>query len=85
MTRFADTYVVKLPVRQVVLTLHMPGLEPALPEAKIRVRFAPSPTGYPHLGNIRTALFNWLFAVTIMAFSSCASRIPMLLARWKGH
>ena len=26
------------------------------------VRFAPSPTGYPHLGNIRTALFNWLFA-----------------------
>jgi len=29
---------------------------------KIRVRFAPSPTGYPHLGNIRTALFNWVFA-----------------------
>ncbi|MFP3974718.1 MAG: glutamate--tRNA ligase [Chloroflexota bacterium] len=28
----------------------------------IRVRFAPSPTGYPHVGNIRTALFNWLFA-----------------------
>jgi len=31
-------------------------------EKPIRVRFAPSPTGYPHLGNIRTALFNWLFA-----------------------
>jgi glutamyl-tRNA synthetase len=31
-------------------------------EAPVRVRFAPSPTGYPHLGNIRTALFNWLFA-----------------------
>ena len=30
--------------------------------SNIRVRFAPSPTGYPHLGNIRTALFNWLFA-----------------------
>jgi len=29
---------------------------------KVRVRFAPSPTGYPHVGNIRTALFNWLFA-----------------------
>ena len=29
---------------------------------QVRVRFAPSPTGYPHLGNIRTALFNWLFA-----------------------
>jgi len=28
----------------------------------IRVRFAPSPTGLPHVGNIRTALFNWLFA-----------------------
>lgn len=29
---------------------------------KIRVRFAPSPTGAPHVGNIRTALFAWLFA-----------------------
>jgi len=29
---------------------------------KIRVRFAPSPTGYIHVGNARTALFNWLFA-----------------------
>lgn len=28
----------------------------------VRVRFAPSPTGEPHVGNIRTALFNWLFA-----------------------
>jgi glutamyl-tRNA synthetase len=28
----------------------------------IRVRYAPSPTGAPHIGNIRTALFNWLFA-----------------------
>jgi glutamyl-tRNA synthetase len=28
----------------------------------VRVRFAPSPTGLPHLGNMRTALFNWLFA-----------------------
>ena len=28
---------------------------------QVRVRFAPSPTGYPHVGNIRTALFNWLF------------------------
>ncbi len=28
----------------------------------VRVRYAPSPTGYPHIGNIRTALFNWLFA-----------------------
>lgn len=28
----------------------------------VRVRYAPSPTGEPHLGNVRTALFNWLFA-----------------------
>jgi glutamyl-tRNA synthetase len=28
----------------------------------IRVRFAPSPTGYLHIGGARTALFNWLFA-----------------------
>ncbi len=36
-------------------------MESAL-KTSVRVRFAPSPTGYPHLGNIRTALFNWLFA-----------------------
>ncbi|MCX8155234.1 MAG: glutamate--tRNA ligase [Verrucomicrobiae bacterium] len=29
---------------------------------KVRVRFAPSPTGYLHIGGARTALFNWLFA-----------------------
>ena len=28
----------------------------------VRVRFAPSPTGDPHVGNIRTAVFTWLFA-----------------------
>jgi nondiscriminating glutamyl-tRNA synthetase len=32
------------------------------PETKVRVRFAPSPTGQLHVGNARTALFNWLFA-----------------------
>lgn len=30
--------------------------------SQIRVRFAPSPTGYLHVGGVRTALFNWLFA-----------------------
>ena len=33
-----------------------------IPSGKIRVRFAPSPTGYLHVGGARTALFNWLFA-----------------------
>ncbi len=30
--------------------------------AEVRVRFAPSPTGYLHVGGARTALYNWLFA-----------------------
>lgn len=29
---------------------------------KVRTRFAPSPTGYLHVGGVRTALFSWLFA-----------------------
>lgn len=31
-------------------------------DSQIRTRFAPSPTGYLHVGGARTALFNWLFA-----------------------
>ena len=30
--------------------------------SNVRVRFAPSPTGFLHIGGVRTALFNWLFA-----------------------
>ena len=30
--------------------------------SQLRVRFAPSPTGHLHVGNARTALFNWLLA-----------------------
>lgn len=33
-----------------------------IPQSQVRVRFAPSPTGQVHVGNARTALFNWLFA-----------------------
>lgn len=33
-----------------------------MPDNSVRTRFAPSPTGAPHIGNIRTALFAWLFA-----------------------
>ena len=40
------------------------GAEPPVQFAmsNIRVRFAPSPTGYLHVGGARTALYNWLFA-----------------------
>lgn len=31
-------------------------------QTTVRVRFAPSPTGQLHIGNVRTALYNWLFA-----------------------
>jgi glutamyl-tRNA synthetase len=34
----------------------------ALEAARVRVRFCPSPTGTPHVGMVRTALFNWAYA-----------------------
>ncbi len=39
-----------------------PMSESSLRGGKPRVRFAPSPTGYLHIGGVRTALFNWLWA-----------------------
>ena len=39
-----------------------PAAPPLDTATKPRVRFAPSPTGYLHVGGARTALFNWLFA-----------------------
>src|SRR5436309_12682051 len=33
-----------------------------MPSEKVITRFAPSPTGYLHVGGARTALFNWLLA-----------------------
>ena len=37
-------------------------LEAQIPKGKVRTRFAPSPTGYMHVGNLRTALYTWLIA-----------------------
>ena len=37
-------------------------LEARIPRGKVRTRFAPSPTGYMHVGNLRTALYTWLIA-----------------------
>lgn len=39
-----------------------PPVTTTRPPARCRTRFAPSPTGYLHLGNVRTALLNWLLA-----------------------
>ena len=36
--------------------------EAKIPAGKVRTRFAPSPTGYMHVGNLRTALYTWLIA-----------------------
>jgi glutamyl-tRNA synthetase len=38
------------------------GVTSAAPASPVRVRFCPSPTGTPHVGLIRTALFNWAYA-----------------------
>src|SRR5271163_4224510 len=35
---------------------------PAVPGSNPRVRFAPSPTGFLHIGSARTFIFNWLYA-----------------------
>lgn len=37
-------------------------LDARIPSGKVRTRFAPSPTGYMHVGNLRTALYTWLIA-----------------------
>ena len=38
------------------------AMEAKIPRGRIRTRFAPSPTGYMHVGNLRTALYTWLIA-----------------------
>ncbi|MCI5754628.1 MAG: glutamate--tRNA ligase [Clostridiales bacterium] len=37
-------------------------MEARIPRGKVRTRFAPSPTGYMHVGNLRTALYTWCIA-----------------------
>ena len=37
-------------------------MEARIPHEGVRTRFAPSPTGYMHIGNLRTALYTWLIA-----------------------
>ena len=37
-------------------------MEARIPQGEVRTRFAPSPTGYMHVGNLRTALYTYLIA-----------------------
>ena len=37
-------------------------MEARIPHGRVRTRFAPSPTGYMHVGNLRTAIYAWLIA-----------------------
>ena len=37
-------------------------MEQRIPHGEVRTRFAPSPTGYMHVGNLRTALYTYLIA-----------------------
>ena len=43
-------------------TAFFEAMEARIPKGKVRTRFAPSPTGYMHVGNLRTALYTWLIA-----------------------
>ncbi len=42
--------------------IYFDEMEARIPRGKVRTRFAPSPTGYMHVGNLRTALYTWLIA-----------------------
>ena len=39
-------------------------MEARIPHGEVRTRFAPSPTGYMHVGNLRTALYTWPVSYT---------------------
>ena len=58
-------------------------MEAKIPKGKVRTRFAPSPTGYMHVGNLRTALTPGSSPGTIRAPLSCASRTLTRLGRWR--
>ena len=64
-------------------TRMMDELEARIPAGEVRTRFAPSPTGYMHVGNLRTALYTWLIARRNGGKSCCASRTPTSPVRWK--
>ena len=52
-------------------------MEAKIPKGKVRTRFAPSPTGYMHVGNLRTACTPGSSPGTTRAPSFCALRTPI--------
>ena len=46
-------------------------MEQRIPHGEVRTRFAPSPTGYMHVGNLRTALYTYLIARHFGFMSAC--------------
>ena len=66
-------------------TVWFDEMESRIPKNEVRTRFAPSPTGYMHVGNLRTALYTWLIAATTTASSCCALRTPTRAAWWKAQ
>ena len=46
---------------------------------KVRTRFAPSPTGYMHIGNLRTALFTYLIAFSVSRIQTRSVMLTVLL------
>lgn len=54
-------------------------------EKRVRTRFAPSPTGYMHIGNLRTALYAYLLAKNMTATLFSESKIPTRNGMSKGR
>ena len=59
-------------------------LEAKIPKGTVRTRFAPSPTGYMHVGNLRTALYTWLIARKAGGQFIFRLETPTRLGRWRG-
>ena len=58
-------------------------MEQRIPHSGVRTRFAPSPTGYMHVGNLRTALYAYLIARKAGGRFLCASKIPTRRGTWR--